>query len=329
MIKAIVPLLFVTCLAASAQGGGEPVLRQVATVPLPAVRGRIDHFGIDLKGRRLFMSALENNTVEVFDLKSNKLLHTVAGLREPQGVTYAPDSGKVFVANSDDGVVRIFDGETYKLLSTVSLGSDADDTRYNPATESVYVGYGEGGIAALDAKTGKLLAKVEFQGHPEAFEVSRAGKRIYVNDPTTRQILIIDWERRAAVDRWPMEAYRSNFPMALDEEEHRLFVVTRRPAQFLALDSETGKTIAHLPVVGDSDDVWYDSARKRIYATGGEGFISVIAERDPDHYEPLQRIPTAPGARTSFFSPELNRLYVAVPRRGAKSAELFVYAAQP
>jgi len=302
-----------------------PPLRLVATIPLPRVQGRIDHFGVDVKGRRLFMSALGNNTVEVFDLRANKVLHTISGLRHPQGVTYAPDSGKIFVANADDGKVRIFDGASYRLISTVDFGSDADDTRYDAATRRVYVGYGEGGIGVLDAATGRLLGEIKTPAHPEAFEVERGGAKIYINIPDAREIAVADWARRAIVERWPMNEYRENFPMALDAKDQRLFVMTREPAQFLALDASNGKVVAHLAAVGDSDDVWYDAAAKRIYATGGEGFISVIQQEDADHYRAIARIPTASGARTSFFSPELRRLYVAVPHRGAQECELRVY----
>lgn len=304
-------------------------LRLVATITLPKVQGRIDHFGIDMKGRRLFMSALGNNTVDVFDLRADRLLHTIAGLHHPQGVTYAPDSNKIFVANADDGKVRIFDGATYRLLSTVDFGSDADDTRYDAATRRIYVGYGEGGIGVLDSATGRLLGKIEVPAHPEAFEVERGGAKIYVNIPDEREIAVAEWQRRAIVARWPVNEYRENFPMAFDAEDNRLFVVTREPAQFLALDATTGRVVAHTEAVGDSDDLWYDSAAKRIYISGGEGFISIIDQQDADHYRPLARISTASGARTSFFSPQLRQLYLAVPHRANRTAELRIYQARP
>jgi hypothetical protein len=317
--------LFLAVFASALPAQQAPPLRLVAVIPLPNVQGRIDHFAIDPKGQRLFMSALGNNTVEIFDLRTNKRLHTITGLHEPQGVTYAPDSNKIFVANADDGKVRVFDGTTYKLVSTLDFGSDADDTRYDAETRRVYVGFGDGGIGVLDSMTGKLLGEIKVPAHPEAFEVEKGGGRIYINIPEAHEIAVADWQRRAIVARWPMKEYQSNFPMAVDAKDHRLFVVTRRPAQFLALDTASGLIIAHLDAVGDSDDLWYDAARKRIYISGGEVFITVLDQQDPDHYRDIARIPTAPGARTSFFSPELGRLYVAVPHRGNQEAELRVY----
>lgn len=275
------------------------------------------------------MSALGNNTVEAFDLRTNKRLHTIPGLHEPQGTTYAPDSNRIFVANGDDGAVRVFDGTSYKLLDTIRFSSDADDTRFDAATHRVYVGYGEGAVAAMDSATGKVLGEIKVHGHPEAYEVEKGGGRIFINVPDAHDIEVGDWERKQIVARWPTGEFGANFPMALDPAEHRLFVVARHPAQLLVFDSESGKMVAHLPVVGDSDDVWYDAKRKRIYVSGGEGIVSVAAQRDVDHYEVIEKIPTGTGARTSFFSPDLDRLCVAVPHRGGQGAELLVFAPGP
>lgn len=304
---------------------GRP-LKLAGTIPMPGVRGRIDHLSIDVKGHRLFVSALGNDTVEVLDLTSGKVIHSIAGMHEPQGVFYVPASNRIFVANGDDGVVRVLDGSSYKQLSTVQLSSDADDIRYDAAKKLIFVGYGSGGIAALDAVTGRELGTIKLRGHAEAFEVENGGSRIYVNVPTAGEIAVADWNRRTIIERWPMEKYRDNFPMALDRARHRLFVVCRTPADLLVLDSRSGKLVAHLPVAGDADDVYYDQTRQRIYVTGGQGAINVVDQVDADHYRLETSIPTAVGARTSIFVPQMDRLYIAVPRRGTRPAEIRVYA---
>jgi DNA-binding beta-propeller fold protein YncE len=307
----------------SAQG---PPLKLAGTIPMPGVRGRIDHLSVDVKGHRLFVSALGNDTVEVLDLSSGKDIHSITGMHEPQGVYFVPASNKIFVANGDDGVVRVLDGSSYKQLSTVQLSSDADDIRYDAAKRLIFIGYGSGGIAVLDAMTGRELGTIKLRGHAEAFEVENGGARIYVNVPEAREIAVADWNRRTVIERWPMEKYRDNFPMAFDRARHRLFVVCRRPAELLALDSRTGKVVAHLAVAGDVDDVYYDVSRRRIYVSGGQGAISVVDQVDADHYRLKTSIPTASGARTSIFVPQMDRLYLAVPRRGDRPAEIRVYA---
>jgi DNA-binding beta-propeller fold protein YncE len=307
-----------------AQAG--PPLKLVQTIPMPGVEGRIDHLSVDVRGRRLFVSALGNNTVEVLDLASGKDIHSITGMHEPQGVLYVPESGRIFIANGDDGSVRVLDGRSYKVLSTVHFPSDADDIRYDAAHKLVYVGYGSGGLGVLDGMTGKELGTIPLRGHPEAFEVTDGGARIYVNVPTAKEIAVADWNRRYVVQRWPMENYRDNFPMAFDKVEHRLFVVCRRPAELLVLDVESGKMVEHLGVAGDADDVYYDEARRRIYVSGGQGVITVVDQVDADHYRLRDTVSTAPGARTSLFVPALSRFYLAVPHRGARGAEMRVYA---
>jgi protein-tyrosine-phosphatase len=124
---------------------------------------------------------------------------------------------------------------------------------------------------------------------------------------------------------WPVTDAASNFPMALDEGGHRLFVGCRRPAKVLIYDTMSGKVSGSLDVVGDTDDLFYDAARKRLYVSGGEGFLDVFQQQDASHFTRIAHIATAAGARTSLFVAALNRLYLAVPHRGAQQAEVRVY----
>ncbi|HLY60102.1 MAG TPA: hypothetical protein VKV95_05005 [Terriglobia bacterium] len=305
------------------------VLRQVQTIPLPHVEGRIDHMGVDVQGERLFVAALGNNTVEVLDLRANKWATRITGLKEPQGIVFVPRENKLFIANGGDGALRIFDGTTFKLLTTAQFSSDADNVRYDAGQNQIFVGYGEGALGLLDAATGRKLADIPLQGHPESFRLEESGTRIFVNVPSAdHSIAVLDRVKRSMIATWTLEA-QANFPMALDETGHRLMVVTRRPPRLIVLDSQSGKVVASEPVVGDADDVFYEAAHKRVYISGGEGFIDVFEQRDPDHYAPIAKLPTAAGARTSCFVPELNRLYLAVPHRGNQMAEIRVYEAQP
>jgi DNA-binding beta-propeller fold protein YncE len=309
------------------EGGAAPLV-QVGAIPLPGVEGRIDHFGVDLKNKRLFMSALGNNTVEVLDLGSNKRIRSIPGLHEPQGVFFVPEFNRVFVANAKGGAVEILDGDSFKLLGEVNYSDDADNVRYDARAKRIYVGYGDGALGEIDAATGKRSGDVKLEGHPESFQLEASGPRIFVNVPDAGHLAVIDRDRRAVVAKWPIEGARANFPMALDEADHRLFITCRRPAQVMVFDTGSGRLVARLPVVGDADDMFYDAARKRLYVSGGEGAISVVEQHDADHYAVAGRIPTAPGARTSFFVPTLNRLYLAVPHRGSQPAEVRVYEAR-
>jgi len=321
LIRAVVIFLS-SAILVSAQAA-QP-LHLESTIELPDVQGRIDHMSIDVKGERLFVSALGNNTVEVIDLKAGKRVNTIAGLQEPQGVLYVPAANRIYVANDKDGSVRIFDGTSLKPLKTLEYGDDADNLRYDSVRQHIYVGFGSGGLGEFDTD-GQKIAETKLDVHPESFQLEKSGSRIYVNLPKSLKIAVVDRDKHSVVATWRTGGPQANYPMALDEAEHRLFVVTRFPARLLVFNSETGKVIQSLLAVGDCDDVFYDQARKRIYASGGEGAISVFEQQTPVQYKELARITTVKGARTSFFSPELGRLYLAVRRQGSQPASIQVF----
>jgi YVTN family beta-propeller protein len=315
-------MLFVASILSSAQVS--PPLHLEKTIELPDVQGRIDHMSVDVKGQRLFVSALGNNTVEVIDIKAGKRVKTITGLAEPQGVLYVPTSDRFYVANAKDGSVRIFDGTSYALLKTIEYGDDADNLRYDAAKQTTFVGYGSGALGEID-NAGRKAAETKLDAHPESFQLEKNSPRIYVNLPKSRKIAVIDRDKHAVTATWRTGMDFANYPMALDELDHRLFVVTRFPARLLVFDTNTGKKIGSLSAAGDCDDVFYDRSRKRIYASGGEGAISIFEQQDPDHYKELARISTVKGARTSFFSPEVDRLFLAVRRQGSEAAAIRVF----
>jgi Uncharacterized conserved protein len=307
-----------------AEGQTPSVLHLEKTVELPDVQGRIDHMSVDVKGQRLFVSALGNNTVEVIDLREGKRIKTIGGLKEPQGVLYVPGSDQLYVASGKDGSVRIFDGTSYALLKTIEYGDDADNLRYDSRHQRVYVGYGSGAMAEIDNQ-GNKAGEIKLDAHPESFQLDKDDSRIYVNLPKSHKVAVLDREKRTVLATWGTGTAFANYPMALDEADQRLFVVTRFPARLLVFDTESGRTIQSLPVIGDCDDVFYDRTRKRIYASGGEGGISVFEQKDADHYADSERIPTVKGARTSFFSPDLDRFFLAVRRQGSQPASVRIF----
>jgi YVTN family beta-propeller protein len=319
--------VYSSLLIATLAHAAEP-LRLVHSIPLPGVEGRIDHLAVDPDGGRLFVAALGNNTVEVVDLAAQKVIHSITGLREPQGVAYLKDQVAIAVANGDDGSCRFFDAKSFQPLGTLDFQSDADNVRYASVDQRLFVGYGNGAIGVIDPKDRKRLADIKLSAHPESFQLEVNGNRIFVNVPKSRQIAVIDRKQSAVVATWPVETTQANFPMALDDTSHRLFVGCRNPAQVLVYDTESGKVTAHFSCVGDTDDLFYDAQRNRLYVAGGEGFITVH-QADSGGFSQLAKIPTAAGARTALFVPSLSRLYLAVPHRGTQVAEVRVYEAAP
>ena len=300
----------------------------VRSIDLPGVEGRIDHLAVDLDRNRLFVAALGNNSVEVVDLAAGTRTRSLGGFHEPQGLQSVQDQNIVAVANGGTGNLQIVSGATLQSVGTVPLSDDADNVRYDKSAKRLYVGHGSGALAVIDATNWHVLGTIPLAGHPESFQLESAGPRVFVNVPDAGHVAVVDRQAMKVLTTWPVVGAASNYPMALDEARHRLFLGCRRPAAMLALDTDSGKRVASVETVGDTDDLFYDSKRQRLYVSGGEGYIDVFQAADPDHPTRITRITTAAGARTSLFVPDQNRLYLAVPHRGAQTAQIRVYEAR-
>lgn len=297
----------------------------IATIGLPGVSGRIDHLEYDSTTQRIFIAALGNNSVEVVDLKTNKVIHSITGLNEPQGIAFIPEENMLFVANGGNGACDVFNAATYQKITAVQLAGDADNVRYDAVNKKIYVGYGEGAITIIDAATLKQLADIKLQGHPESFQLDIAAKKIYVNVPDKQQVEIIDLNKQVVVDRWKLSVAKANFPMALDITNHRLFLGCRHPAKLLVLDTGTGKLITTVAIENDVDDIFYEPKNGAIFLSCGGGYINIVSQLKADNYLLSEKVNARSGARTSLLIPEINRLVIASPKGFGRSAELLVY----
>jgi DNA-binding beta-propeller fold protein YncE len=319
-------VMALTGTVASAQSPDAP-LQLEAKILLGNVRGRIDHMAVDLKRQRLFVAELGNDAVGVVDLASHKLINTIGGLSEPQGVAYEPSTDTLFVANARDGSVRLFEGNGYKATGRIELGSDADNIRINATTKRVVIGYGSGGLAIVDPATRSKVGNVPLRAHPEAFQIDPDTHRIFVNVPDAYAVVVASDATEKVLTSWPMDQ-SGNFPMAVDRDLGRILLVFRGSSALTALSMTDGKPIATTETCGDADDLFVDAKRGRIYVSCGTGFVDVF-ENSGASYRRIARVPTVPGARTSLFVSDLDRLLVAVRAESATPAAIWVFRPVP
>lgn len=327
-------VFLLTVVAAVSQTTGAP-LRLVQTISMPNVKGRLDHMDVDVEGKRLFLAGLENGTLEVLDLRTGEWLRRLTGFKKPQGVLYVPKVNKLFVASGDDAMLRVFRGDTLDPFDSIPLEPGPNRVIYEPHSGLVYVGYGGkeagrdyGQVGIVSAKDDKHIGDIKVSAHPSELLLNEAGTTLFVFMAAANQLQVVDTNKRQVVATWKVGSEHPG-DAAFDECTARLFIGTHTPAEMIVTDSKSGVEITHLETSEGMDGVYFDRRRKRVYVSGGralpEGFAYVYQQHDANHYKSLGRIPTRAGAGTSFWSPELNRYYVAAPATGKQEAAILVY----
>ena len=313
-------------------------LKLLHSTPLPELHdGDFDHLTPDVAGNRLFVTAEENSKVLVFDLKTNKLIHTIDDLKAPHSMLYRADLKKLFVVDGDLGEVKIYETDSYKPVGSIKLREGADASSYDPSTKYLYVVNGgkdaklpNAYISVVDTTTAKSIAEIKIDSNDvEGMTFEKSGPRMFVVIRGNNAVEVFDRTKRTLLATWPI-AQEGKKPTAIayDEQGHRLFVGPRDPGKLIVLDSDSGKIVASYPAAAMVDDMAYDGSSKRIYFAGTE-FLDVFHENDADHYDRIGHIPTSFRAKTGVLVPELNRFYLAVPHHEKQTAELRVYEVLP
>jgi DNA-binding beta-propeller fold protein YncE len=326
-----------SAVSATPPGDENQPLRLVQTISMPRVKGRIDHMWVDAQGKRLFVAGLENGTLEVIDLKAGRWVRSIPGFKKPQGVVSVADLNKLFVASGDDGMLRVFRGDTLELIDSIQFELGPNRVVYDPNSQLVYVGYGGkdagkdyGEVGIVDAKTDKHVGDIKVSAHPSELLLNQSGTTLFVFVSIANLLQVVDTRQRQVISTWPVSSQHPG-DAAMDESRSRLFIATRTPPEMIVMDSKSGKEMLHLPTPEGQDGVYFDAVHKRVYVSGGRdlpvGFVYVYQQKGGS-YDIAGKIPTRAGAGTSFWSPELNRYYVAAPASDKADAAILVFEPQ-
>lgn len=326
--------LVLIAVTAVSQTTGTP-LRLAQTITMPNVKGRLDHMDVDVEGKRLFLAGLENGTVEVVDLRTGQWSRRLSGFKKPQGVLYVPKLNKLFVASGDDAMLRVFKGDTLEPVHSIELEPGPNRVIYDSHSDLVYVGYGGtdagkhyGLVGIIDAKENKHIGDIKVSAHPSELLLNEAGTTLFVFMAAANQLQVVHTKGRQVIATWKVS---SDHPgdAAFAESTSRLFIGTHTPPQMIVMDSQSGTEITHFATAESMDGVYFDRRRRRVYVSGGrglpQGFAYIYQQHDADRYKCIGKIPTREGSGTSFWSPELNRYYVAAPANGKEDAAILAY----
>ena len=309
--------------------------KNLTTTRIVGVPNHFDHLTPDLKNKRLFVVPEDNKSVEVYDIRSGKFIHSIKGIGVGHSVVWRPDINRIFITDGTDGDLKIYDGTTYELLKSVKLLADSDATGYDPETHDLYIA--DGGLDAklnytfleiVNTDTGKKVGQIKIDSNRlEAMAVEKLGSRLFLNMTEKNSIGVIDRKKNEVAAVWPLSDCKVNASVAIDEKNHRLFAACR-DGNLNVLDSDTGRFLQNLPIGTGVDDMTFDPVSQRIYVVTGEGFVNVYKEIDADHYQAIGKVPTGPLGKTGLLVPSMNEYFVAVPPHGDKCAEVLVYKVQ-
>lgn len=304
---------------------GDPPLKLVQTVPLQGPVGGLDHLAVDAGGQRLFVANTVNNSLDIVDLKSGKLVRQIPGQVKVSGVAYAPDLDMIYVGNGA-GVCNGIDGKDYKAVFSAKAPK-ADNVAYHSGTRAVYVAHGNT-ISAFDGKTGEVKATVELPGATKGFRIDQQAGKLFVNLKPS-QVAVIDLAKHQLIATYPLKLADGASPLAYDAKDGLLFVGCRKPPRVVVMDAKSGKELTSVEIPGNIDDIHLDAERGRLYASCGDGAMVVI-EKKGEKYVVVAKIETPQCAKTSAFSSTTGRLYLAVPRlQGMDAPEIRVYQTPP
>lgn len=295
-----------------------PPLKLAGSTDFPKYTGDFDHFAVDTKDNKVFLAGEEFHEVEVLDRTTGKLLKRLQGYGAPHSLLYMPDANEILVIDGEKPST-VLDAATLRIKRSYPLPAGADSVGYDASTKHLWVVTGgkdvpqkDSNLIEIDPATGKTIKSVHFDAdHVEAMAVEQNGPNIFINVTDKNYMAVVDKASGKVVKIWPIKEAEQNAPVAYDEANHRLFVITRKPGKTLVLNAETGATIAQFKAPERVDQVVWDAANRRAYVAGGEGYTSVIEQDGPDTYREAAQIKTLPGAKTAIVDAERNRLWIA------------------
>ncbi len=276
--------------------------------------GGWDYLVLDSASRRLYVT--RSTRVMVFDADTGAAAGEIPNTAGVHGVALAPDLNRGFTSNGRSSTVTAFDVKSLKVISEIkTTGENPDAILYDPASKRVFTFNGRGGNAtAIDPAAGTVVGTVPLDGKPE-FAVSDGKGRVFVNIEDKNVVAVIDAQKLAVERRWPLAPCEEPSGMAIDREHKRLFIGCRNK-MMAVLDSESGHVVTTVPIGEGVDANAFDPATSLVFASCGDGTLTVAHEDSPDKFTVVQNVQTQRGARTMALDEKTHNVFFAAAQFG-------------
>lgn len=315
-------------------GQAQSSVQLIKSVELTGYTGDFDHFAVDYDRNRLLLAAEDHGTIEIFDLKTSEHLLTVGGFGNPHSILARRGVPTLFITDSEKQMSTIRNADTLAREKTVVLTPGADTAKYDAASNTLYVVTGgkdvdmkTANLEAINPDTGDRKALLTFpDNHVEAMAFVDGDPRLFINLTQTNKLAVVDRNTMKVLNVWPVPAAQQNAMVAFDQAQHRLYIVCRQPGMVVVMNSDTGAVVGTQQAPLRADEVQYDAKSHRLYVPGGEGYMGIYDTGDPDHLKLVEKVTTAPGAKTGLLLPGLHRLFLAVsPGESKAMAKVLTY----
>ena len=273
--------------------------------------GSWDYLTVDPATHRLFVP--RSTHTMVIDADSGKILGDIPGQKIAHGVAVVPQLNRGFITDGGgDGGVIVFDLKTYAILGRIATQPDSDGIIYDRSSGLVLFDSGDKGLLMsfkpdIDPKSGKMDAPIELDGAPEFLATDGAGK-VYVNLPDKNVVAVVDLKTRKVIERWPVAPGGSPVGMAIDRQQHRLFIGCRKPQKMIVMSTSDGKVIADLPIGAGVDATKRDGGQA--FASCRDGALVVVGQDASGKFEVQQTVKTPEGARTMGVDTTTHKIYL-------------------
>jgi DNA-binding beta-propeller fold protein YncE len=303
--------VFITTALALASTAAEPNPPYALTKTLKiGGPGSWDYVTVDSQSQRLYLTRTTHTMV--LDAVSGKVLADIPGQKRAHGVALVLKASRGFITDGQDASLTVFDLKSNETIDKVPAANDADGIIYDPATDRVLVSCGDANALLslppdIDPKSAKP-DQVDLGGKPEFLAADGSG-RVFVNLVDKALVAVVDVKSMKVLSKWPVAPAGQPVGLAIDPAKHHLFVGCRSQ-HLIVLSTDDGHILANLPIGAVNDACAFDPATGDIFASCGDGTLTIARESSPDKFEIVQKLQTRRGAKTMGLDPSTHAAYL-------------------